>query len=645
MQLNTFPPELFESLARYWDGRHIIKFLMTGNKRVSHLLAEVRGIRHFVWTGRPYLQQIPTCLSRLRNLRTVRLKLTARNAIVLGYYPMINFPPSLESLDVDIRQSILMFFPTPPTPSDLPESPIFGAGLEDRLPNLHTIRVEDSDRPMGPFLVQHASDAVTNITVLPYVFSGRRTPPALPATPFSTRLPAHLEHLELHSAHFLRDDVQLLSWPPHLTVLRLPKCHWPAIPAGFPHTLTELQLGLAMPSNFLTSEEIDTFRPIFSNMRVLKLNTSQPYAFLQVLSRDSALETLTFSNEVVSLGLDDVMQLPSHLKRFSAYIERACGAHLYKHLPRTLEHFELKCTHEYGWKMYDTVLSELPATLQSFHATSTTPIPSSSIHLLPRTLTECSNINPTLLSKQAIRDLPRTIQTLVFPHEGRRLPFDNADMASLPDSLHTLIFENTEESISDRGLANLPRQLKTLIHKTNTSFSNSGMALLPPMLTILHLPQNGSIADSGIARLPQTLTELVLEGDEHMLTTKCFKTLPRHLKGLSIKKLGAVSDIAMQDLPQSITSLILPGAAGISNKVFLYLPRQVRRLVLRNNTTLSQKCLKSIHSELEFLNIKENPNFELRLNKKVPKNLPLLTKMAFFKSPAFVESDLVSTQL
>jgi hypothetical protein len=636
MLLNQLPPELFEALSQFWDGRHIIKLLLTGDMATRQLMAGPRGVRNFRWKGRPVLQDIPHILSVLANLRTFSVKSFSRrqdNSIC------DLLPASVETIDMQIPNSICHFFKEPPKYSDTIFSFQFPTPIGYIFPNLHTLSVCDARQVYGAILLQNLPDSLMNVSIhypdAPSFESAKDV--------FPTKLPASLESLHIDGFYELGEEHTI--WPKNLTSLRLPQCRWTLRPDRFPSTLTELDMPLNFHTDYLTEEEEIEWKKRFFHMKSLTFRSGRPYSYLIMLAEEGTLEHLEFYN---AMQLHELDYVPKTVKSLVVVFRKGLDASLYQRLPRSLIKFKMSHLDDDAWWINKPQLAKLPPTLETFEVVNCEVLKSEFVGYLPKSLTFCPMLNSAVLSTASLPLLPRGLKELTIEKRSTRLPFENYDMTSLPPALEHLRFEAVEVQITDAGLRELPRGLKTLVHLTNTSFTNLGLSLLPSNLTILHLPKNASISNAGIARLPPNLTELMLEGDEMILSTKCFKNLPPRLRGLSIKKIGCMSDAALAQLPSSITSLILPGNSSISDKCFKFLPRQVRRLVLRKNISLTPVCLKFIRSDLEFLNIKENPNFEKRakLTKKMPKTLTLVSKNGFWKSIAYEDRDeLLSNQL
>jgi hypothetical protein len=114
--------------------------------------------------------------------------------------------------------------------------------------------------------------------------------------------------------------------------------------------------------------------------------------------------------------------------------------------------------------------------------------------------------------------------------------------------------------VGDEFLADLPphvRDLKLIAEKGNASVSNQGIALLPRTLEVLSLSPAFELTDEAISHLPTSLIRLSLHSGvnrELQLTYACAPFFPRRLTFLLLKNSPHLTNDALKHLPRTLTT-------------------------------------------------------------------------------------------
>jgi hypothetical protein len=130
----------------------------------------------------------------------------------------------------------------------------------------------------------------------------------------------------------------------------------------------------------------------------------------------------------------------------------------------------------------------------------------------------------------------------------------------LPRTLQILQIWGEDMIVGDEFLADLPphvRDLKLIAEKGNASVSNQGIALLPRTLEVLSLSPAFELTDEAISHLPTSLIRLSLHSGvnrELQLTYACAPFFPRRLTFLLLKNSPHLTNDALKHLPRTLTT-------------------------------------------------------------------------------------------
>lgn len=127
-------------------------------------------------------------------------------------------------------------------------------------------------------------------------------------------------------------------------------------------------------------------------------------------------------------------------------------------------------------------------------------------------------------------DLPRQLLHLNIHYESHLI--SDTDLMQLPPNLTFLALLKLQ-NMSLEAMKSLPRTLNTLLLPKNTSLNNKAMQYLPPNLTRLELKNNQKLTLAGIRALPQSLKILHI-GSCSRLDNTCVAALPRQLETLCL---------------------------------------------------------------------------------------------------------------
>lgn len=227
----------------------------------------------------------------------------------------------------------------------------------------------------------------------------------------------------------------------------------------------------------------------------------------------------SYSNKRV-LTSSHFVDLPRGLTRMALCSSRIDDASHLSQLPPNL--VELDINSECG--INDDNVGQLPSTLRLLRLVGLCKLTSTGLSRLPPSLTHLSlgrreaeymaNSGPYLSS------LPRSLKVFEVAF-GSALVYNitNDDTCLLPPSLTSLIAHGL--SISGKGIANLPRSLKTLFMRTlhEEDLTDECAKQFPPNLTILNLcgdfydhsgvRRNVLLTSQFVRNLPSSLTSLV----------------------------------------------------------------------------------------------------------------------------------------
>jgi len=597
IKLTSFGSEMLEEMSQFWTGQIIVRLYLTGDKTLINRMCSDKGVTRVVFEE-TRLKIFPPILAQFRSLRHLRIHLSNQ---VFSYY-QDNFllpylPPSLEVLEIPSPFSVTLV-------SSCRKRAIYPPvyiAASTVLPNLLELEIQEND-PREHQLhtaVEHFPDSLTRIKcTAPFDFSHRRDCDVMP---FFVKLPRDLQVLDAEAKVELPNLE--FCWPLNLTSLRLKGSYWTARPEHLPSNLTDLSLGLDFSSTYLTEDEQEDWVKKFQNIKTLRIATSHTYQLLQILT-ELNVDSLTL---VKPMDAALSAHLPKSLRFLKAKFTKPCtAATLYTQLPRSLTSFDMKWLGDSPWRINNKFLSKLPQSLTHFNIKFCENLDAKFVPSLPPTLTSCPLLNSASVSPTSIASLPANLKELIFTARNSRLPLSDSDVALLPRNLQVLKFETQEHVLSNLALRSLPRKLLVFEHHTNTSFSGAFLSHLPS-LTVLHLPSNSSVTTSAIGNLPRTLTELVLLGDESILTSACIKLLPPQMKRLHIRNIRGIDNENLKELPQTMKAINIPGPC-LTNSCLPLFPLGITRITIRNNKSIMLTGLKKLPSLVTMLAIRGNPH-------------------------------------
>lgn len=589
MILTQLVPEIVGQILAHCTGQELGLLYLCGNHNLLRLINHRHGAKSFFWTADVPLHEIPQIISRLPQLRSLRLD-SRTNPLLSGRTRQaVIFPPSLEILELNFQGSVIYFYETSFPPPKATPSPQPWLDFSNMLPNLQHLRFHSNSLEIMNYL--------PNSLIHLAIFSNNDAPSA--AYGNLARLPLSLEYLFVQLP--LAAPPETLDWPPNLHTLLLPGSSWRRLPTDFPASITKLQL--AYPSKpFNVAEEVVKAR----HLKALRLSYQVaqdlemlPYLQLETLHVDSEW-LLAFSSWPVTLTSLTVRT-----------VDRENMDSFLKDLPRTLTHLSayviaMDIAH---LRVTRYTLKNLPdlVTLQIRGGAYFSP---KDFSLLPRSLTDCPCVSSDLVQGADLQDLPKGLRSISFLPRKKQCSIDGNHLARAPTSLTSLNIEVDTGSLNDLALRYLPRTLVHFIHRRKHDIDGSGFDGFPATLRTLIIPLCNSAGDKSIAKLPPQLAVLEIGGDPQLLTAKAFSLVPRALRTLTFMNMAQVpSNAAFGELPRGIAELALPGLGSITDQVFAHLPPDLRSLMFKGNKSLTPKCLAIVRPSLVELKLPSNNNF------------------------------------